>query len=180
MRTIAITLLLTSVVGLSGCGASRGLRHDTELGSFTLVRMELDRATLKNRGYLPMFDRPTGASGAGIPRAQGQMQINEFGKVTVDVRAYEPMVGLGGRIQATQVDLIRFYGRVTADGELFVMEDPPATAPLGTATRIHVETTKEGYIRLQAATGKLKLPYLYYFKPGARPPEPINVPYYEG
>jgi len=179
MRFLSITLLLAAVGILNGC-STRGIDRDVKNGVWTLVRMELDETHIQNRGYLPMFMRPTGASGMGIPRARGQLQSSDLGRVTCDVRAYEPTVGLGGRVSATQVDLIRFYGHVSRDGTLFLMEDPPTTAPLGTATRLHVESAGKGYLKIQAATGNTKLPYIYYFKAGARPPEPINVPYFDG
>lgn len=177
MRTIPIIL-----AGLLLCGActSRGVDPKTENTQWTLVRMELDESLMRNLGTLPTFQKPSGTAGTGVPRAKGTLRVNDFGKVACTIAVFEPIVGLGGTRAVIEHPLVRFYGRMADGGRLFVLEDTSANALLGQATILHVEQKMDGYVKLVAATGSRKLPYVYWFKPGARPAPPINIPYYDG
>ena len=62
-----------------------------------------------------------------------------------------------------------------------VSESSSRIGTVGWRLRLKREAiTRRVMPKIQAATGNTKLPYIYYFKAGARPPEPINVPYFDG
>ena len=177
MRTIVIIL---GALLLCGACSSRGVDPLTEDAQWTLARMELDRSLLGNLGALPTFQAPAGAVGAGIPRAKGTLHVNDYGKVACEISVFEPVVALGGTRAVIEHRLVRFYGRMVDGGRLFVREDRNQSSRLGDATVLHAEQQSDGYVRLTAATGSKKLPYVYWFRPGARPAPPINIPYHDG
>ncbi len=174
------TAIILSCLLLCGACRTRGVDPRTEDTQWTLARMELDKSLLGNLGALPTFQAPAGSVGAGVPRAKGTLRVNDYGKVACEIAVFEPVVGLGGTRAVIEHRLVRFYGRMVDGGRLFVREDRSQSARLGDATVLHVEQRPDGYVKLTAATGAKKLPYVYWFRQGARPAPPINIPYYDG
>lgn len=175
-----MTVIILGGFLLCGACSSRGVDPRTENSQWTLARIELDMSLLRNLGMLPTFQAPAGAVGSGVPRAKGTLHVNDYGRVACEVAVFEPVVGLGGTRAVIEHRILRFYGRIVDGGRLFVREDRNQSSRLGEATVLHVEQQSDGYVRLTAATGSRKLPYVYWFRPGARPAPPINVPYYDG
>ncbi len=172
-------LMLCALTLLGACTAP-GVDPHAKNNQWTLIRVELDRSLMAYRGILPAFERPTGAAGNGVPRAKGTLRVNDFGRVACSVAVFEPIVGLGGTRTIIEHPLIRFYGRMTKDGRSFVLEDDDQGVRLGQATVLHVQRGSNKDLRLQAATGSQMLPYVYWFKSGARPAPPVSIPYSRG
>ncbi len=177
MRT---KLLIICGLLLVGSCTTRGVDPTSKNSEWTLIRVELDPSLITNRGILPTFERPTGVAGDGVPRAKGTLRVNDYGRVACSVAIFEPVVGLGGTKTVIEHPMIRFYGRMSDDGRMFILEDRDEAVRLGRATVLHVQEGRNKDLRLQAATGSRLLPYIYWFKPGARPAPPVNIPYYEG
>jgi hypothetical protein len=175
MKPIPLILLIALIVG--GC-QTRGIDPNRRNATWTLAKMELDKALLANTGGLPMFYAPTGEVGTGTPRATGSLRINDRGLVACSVSVFEPIVALGGTKSLIEYPLVNFNGRSEEDGRRLVMEDVDSgLLALGKASVLHVEALEEERLRVRAATGTKMLPYVYYFDPGSLRPVPINVPY---
>jgi len=187
VRTCPYTGIFRSMMRLSliaalpfllatGC-THRGVSPETKNESWALIRMELDRSFLGNRGILPIFQAPQG-NGVGVPKAKGGLRINDHGRVACIVEILEPVVGLGGKARYFNYDAIRFFGRISEDGTKFVLSDTSGgNARLGVPTILYVREVARDILRIQAATGDRMLPYVYYFGEGPATSPPIHIPY---
>ncbi|MAG57137.1 MAG: hypothetical protein CMJ83_12660 [Planctomycetes bacterium] len=170
-------VVLTALAAVLGGCTHRGLDPSLRNEQWTLVRMELDKTLVKNRGILPVFYAPTG-SGAGVPKAKGSIRINDNGRVACFVSIFEPVVGLGGTTSYLKYDAVRFFGRREDNGRLVVQEDSSAGhAPLGRTTTLHIEDVGDGTLKIHTSSNGVRLPYVYFFYEGSAASPPIHIPY---
>jgi hypothetical protein len=172
-RPVAILVLGS---GLLSCTSS-GLNPDSPNYQWALVKMELEPASVKNAGILPLFQKPTGQEFGLVPRAIGSLQTTEAGKVTVRVTLHEPVINYAGQADVIEYPLVSFFGTRSEDGTRLIQADAPsANVPLGRSTMMHVQDLGNGRLRVQGATGDRPLPYVYYFDPAPARPGLVFVP----
>lgn len=168
----AILVLLAA----AGCGTGSTVQPPNR--EWSLVKMELDPAAVKNAGMQPLFRRPTGGEFGLIPRGVGTIRITDTGTVAVQIEIHEPIMNYRGQSDVDVHQIMKFFGVQSPDGSKFILPDAEAsTQPLGVATVIHVQDQSGDRLRIQAATGDRLLPYVCYFDPLPARPAYVNVPF---
>lgn len=170
MRAAPIVLLLA-------CACSTGgepLVGRTQ--TFSLVRLEIDPALVKNAGHTPVFR--DGDTTFGLQsKAMGTFRTTAQAKAAIEVAVREPVVGIGGRSGFNEYLLISFLGNLDEDGRtVTTQEGSGRNAVAGTPTILHVTRLSETRIRVQAANGDLLLPYVFTFDSTPLKPPMVSVP----
>ena len=158
------TIFCLGILLLSGCSSTGSLTDKSPNDQWVLVRMEIDPASVKNAGTLPIYSRPNGSEFGMLPRANGLLRAVESGKLLMQVTIQEPVISYTGRGDLIEYPVVRFFGTRTPDGRRVVLADASSqNASIGTPTVLHVTDIGRGQLKIQAATGDVLLPYLYYF-----------------
>ena len=168
--TLLLLLLVLSACARTGEG---GLARAVGGGQWALVRVDMDRALLGNRGSLPIL-RVDGEGAFGqAPWAVGTFGVTREGQVVTRVQFAEPVPDSG---RVFRYDVLDFVGFISDDRTHVVRLNALSNAPLGYATALRYEETDEGLIRIQPATNEKPLPYTFTFAPPPAATERVPIP----
>jgi hypothetical protein len=177
MKLLIVALALVSALLAPGC--SSGISTRKEGRQWSLVKVEIDRAALKNAGSLPMFQSVGSDPNTGPPRALGSLVINDRGRVACQVEFAEPTIALGGQPASIQYEAVRFFGMLNEDGKTVTADDlsDRTDVPLGITTSLVIEQLASDRVRVRTYNNKRPLPYLYTFDVGPNRSVPIFIPF---
>ena len=160
-------IVILSLVCSSGC-KTRSFSHWTKNSQWVLVKVELDRRHLGNRGKLPIFAPQSDESFGRAPMAMGSLAVSEDGRVVCRIMFQEESPDGSYRYP-----VLTFDGLFGDDpGRIELVRPPGPNVPLGVATVLHVRELRNGRLEVQGATGEKLLPYVFVF---ARPPARMGL-----
>lgn len=170
------TFVLLAAAGLLPACAGGGDPDWSRPQAWTLVRVDLDRSLLDQRGSLPVFTEPGTHEFGVVPFARGRLSVSKEGRVVCRVTAFEPRTDDPDR--AYRHPLVVFNGFPEEHpGEVVSLQRTRENTPLGRATRLLVERDERGILKVQAATGDKLLPYIYWFAPRPALRKGVKMPF---
>lgn len=166
--------LLLLPLAIPACTA--GKVPEQENTEYALIRIELDRSKLRNRGQLPVFTRDGGENFGMQPRAVGALRFTDIGRAVCRVQFIDPLLGVSGEPSYHRYQVLSFYGIPDGSGERLVLEDDAGSDyALGVATVLHMERDRDE-LRIQPATRERRLPYVFHFKKAPTRSRPVSIP----
>ncbi len=179
MRRALLLLVLVGLGPLGGCASSgTELYHPYAPKLWHLEKILIDENAIR-QGVRPPFDSTVADAAFGQRRwAEGEFRTNEEGKVVIDVRAVEEVMGIGGRRGENRYHMIRFVGVKTDADPMHILPagDRAAGTRRGEITELRIEIPERATLRVTARAGDAPHPYIYIFTNRQFPLRGIRIP----
>jgi hypothetical protein len=176
---IASLLILTSCV-TSFEGDSRKEDPDDVSHTMNLYRVDIDKAAVANGARLLFMEPPPRSESGYQRRAQGFFSVSDAGFCRVDVGCAEGVVGLSGSRGEQIYSMLKFFGRISDDGERATTTSGETANVRSTraADEVRFNARGKNKVTIQAVIDGKPQAYLFHFERSPIGSKNVRVPWH--